>query len=92
MYDAGIEEGFGLRDTVYCVRGGMVAECQAAGHSVPSVREMNTIARFPLFPIFRHDGTPVDEMRPSPFRVGHLPQFYLSVNDLSVTPRGGPSR
>lgn len=68
-----------------------MAECEVAGHSVPSVREMNTIARFPLFPIFRHYGTPVDEMGRSPFRVGHPSSVYLSVNDLSVTPRGGPS-
>lgn len=53
------------------VRGGMAAECEVAGHIVPTVREMNATVQLLLFPIFRYYGTPVDEMGPPPFRVGH---------------------
>lgn len=35
-----------------------------------------------LFPVFRYCGTPLDEMRPRPFRVGHPPSFLLMISVL----------
>lgn len=73
------------------MRGGGTAG-EVAGHTAPTDREMDATVQLPRFSIFRCYGTPVDEMGPPHSGWVTFPQVYLSANEPSVTPRGGPSR